>query len=109
MAATSFSTAFSLCDNKWHKVVATLVRNNVTVEVDEKASFTNSGNKNVAETGTSAPLYLGGKPESSNQVAALTYQGFEGCLRNVFVQNKQVDWFMLSKSVAIRKTSCPIS
>ncbi|XP_053394147.1 laminin subunit alpha-2-like isoform X2 [Mercenaria mercenaria] len=109
MTATSYSSAFNLCDNEWHKIRASLKRNNVTVEVDDRVSFSDSGSDDIVVTATSAPLYLGGKPESSNQAAALTNLGFEGCLRNVIVQNKQVDWFKLSRSVAIHKTSCPVS
>lgn len=62
MASTSFNSRFSLCDNEWHKIRATLMRNNVTVEVDEKTSYSNSGSSDIAVTATSAPLYLGGKP-----------------------------------------------
>ena len=35
--------------------------------------------------------------------------GFEGCLKDIKIQDQDVDWFNLSQTVNIYKTACPVT
>lgn len=62
-ARVGLRNRFSFCDNMWHTVKASYIKDSLTLRVDhyhEAYGFNGSGNGEGTVTG--APLYIGGLP-----------------------------------------------
>ncbi|KAJ8306050.1 hypothetical protein KUTeg_016595 [Tegillarca granosa] len=106
--AETVNDPYLLCDNKWHKIQASVIKNVVSVVVDdlENAYGSSGGSQRFSET--NSQLFLGGFPSAIPQGAAFTDAGFSGCLRNFVIDNNQVDWYQLVSSVDLHKAACPV-
>ncbi|XP_071118715.1 laminin subunit alpha-2-like [Haliotis cracherodii] len=95
------------CDQKWHRVTAEVIRNVVSIEVDDWGKRFGPSLGSLRTTPTDSPMFIGGMPESFPQVAASTREGFSGCMRNVNIDGNVVDWYSLVDSRNIRRSACP--
>ncbi|XP_033738423.1 laminin subunit alpha-2-like isoform X2 [Pecten maximus] len=112
-SATTSENQFSLCDNKWHTVEASVVGNVIKLNVDGKSQFGVSSRGDTFMT-TSSPLIVGGVPVFATvQGAASTNEDFEGCLRDFRFgrlegDTSPIDWFSIPIDSNIYKTGCPV-
>jgi len=56
---------FCLCDNRWHTVQATLIRNVVTLKVDDGRMLASVSSGTEMSLNTDNELYIGGFPSTS--------------------------------------------
>ncbi|XP_078319283.1 laminin subunit alpha-2-like isoform X3 [Crassostrea virginica] len=102
-----------ICDNRWHSLEATLIRNVVKLVVDGGDPQYGSSENTARNVTTSSALYVGGVPDYAvKQVASFNQgdgvaEGFEGCLRNFKIDSTPVEWFSLIERQNIQRTGCP--
>lgn len=57
------ATEYAICDNRWHRIHATYINDELTLRVDNlDQSYWLSDNGHLTEATTNSPLYIGGIP-----------------------------------------------
>ncbi|KAK3855199.1 hypothetical protein Pcinc_038380, partial [Petrolisthes cinctipes] len=108
-ARVGLRNRFSFCDNMWHTVKASYIKDSLTLRVDhyhEAYGFNGSGNDEGTVTG--APLYIGGLPESASQGTLTTRENFKGCIRNIVLNSERRDWTDMYKLQNVLLSACPV-
>lgn len=112
-AEKTFSTAFELCDGRWHTVKVQYEKNSISLKVDrhEVVYGLNEGTNEPLkmEPFTSAPLYVGGLPTGAPSGSLKTRESFQGCMRNIEVNDKRKDWLSDVRLFNVEPNACPIS
>ncbi|XP_041356954.1 laminin subunit alpha-2-like isoform X2 [Gigantopelta aegis] len=107
-ARSSNQNLYVACDKTWHTVKAQVLRNVISVQLDNMSEVFVPSPGNVRKTKTNSPLFIGGYPSSfAPQGAASSNVGFEGCMRNLSINGTVVDWYQLVDISAIQRTACP--
>lgn len=58
-----FATDYSACDNRWHRIQVTYIKDELTLKVDNlEQSYWLSDNGHLTQASTNSPLYIGGLP-----------------------------------------------
>ncbi|VDI10069.1 laminin, alpha 1/2 [Mytilus galloprovincialis] len=108
-SVVSENSEFELCDKSWHSVEAEVAGDVIELIVDGNNPLYGVSSFKDTDIDTSAPLFIGGLiSPTMKQEAALTTQGFEGCLRNFKINSAPVNFFNLVQSYDIHKTDCPV-
>lgn len=59
----SLESEYSICDNRWHKIQASFMNDQLTLKVDHlDKTYWLSDNGHLTEARTNSPLYIGGLP-----------------------------------------------
>lgn len=58
-----FASEYAVCDNKWHRIQAHYVNDELTLKVDQlDQKYWMSDNGHLTEAHTNSPLFIGGLP-----------------------------------------------
>ncbi|XP_064625468.1 laminin subunit alpha-1-like [Lineus longissimus] len=99
----------NLCDNKWHNIIAELIKNVVTIQVDHTQTEIGIDSGSTRQLETRSSMYLGGFPSTAlPQGATHSNDTFVGCMKNLFINGRRVDMYKLPESNGINRASCPV-
>ncbi|NXJ80686.1 LAMA2 protein, partial [Trogon melanurus] len=71
----------SLCDGRWHKVLANKMKHRLELTVDGRQVNGNSPNRASTSADTNDPVFVGGYPDGVTQFGLTTNIRFKGCIR----------------------------
>jgi len=94
-----------LCDGEWHLIKAQKAKNVITLEVDNITTAPGIAGPGIATTNTNDPLYIGGVPEMHRGVR--TTETYAGCIRDLYLANKQQNLNQAKVNGAVDIGSCP--
>ncbi|XP_063773402.1 laminin subunit alpha-2 isoform X3 [Pseudophryne corroboree] len=102
----------SLCDGRWHKVVANKIKHRLEMIVDDNKVEARSPNAASTSADTNDPVFVGGYPESVKQFGLTTNVSFKGCIRDLRLTKgtAKAQEINFSKSLEIKGVqplSCP--
>ncbi|KAK9510148.1 hypothetical protein O3M35_004992 [Rhynocoris fuscipes] len=104
-----FATDYTACDNKWHRIHVTYIKDELTLKVDNlEQSYWLSDNGHLTEAYTNCPLYIGGLPEHAPSGTLESRENFKGCIRNVIINGERRDWTQMAALHNILLSSCPL-
>ncbi|BES88583.1 laminin subunit [Nesidiocoris tenuis] len=104
-----FESEFAVCDNRWHRVQAHYVNDELSLRVDDRdQSYWLSDNGHLTATTTNSPLYIGGIPDYASIGTLGTREYFKGCIRNVIISGERRDWTAMAALHNVLHTSCPL-
>lgn len=105
-----FSSRFTVCDNRWHRVKAFFENDLLNLRVDNFPTvYGHSGNGIFTEASTNSPLFIGGLPEGAPSGTLGTRDNFKGCIRNIIIGKKLKDWTDMASLSNVLLSSCPVS
>ncbi|KAG1688578.1 Laminin subunit alpha-2 [Nymphon striatum] len=108
-AIQSFASKYFICDSKWHSVKVEFSKNSVSLRVDketEQFGFSDVvGNKIT----TKSPLYIGGIPDYESKGALGVRDNFVGCIKNLAINQRRVDWIDMAGLNNVLPNSCPVN
>lgn len=112
-AEHNFTTPFELCDGHWHTVKIQFTKKSISLKVDRNAEVyglkeQGATENHIQEPFTSAPLYIGGVPQFAPSGLLNTRNSFEGCMRNIEVNEKRQDWLSYVRLNQVEPNACPI-
>ncbi|XP_076462895.1 laminin subunit alpha-2-like isoform X2 [Babylonia areolata] len=97
------------CMRQWHTVEAQFAASSLRLKLDGQPDVFATSPSGSLTTPSKAPLLIGGAPSFfGNQIASSSNRGMYGCMRNVFINGNQVDWYMLNPSGSLLRTACPL-
>ncbi|XP_063877309.1 laminin subunit alpha-1-like isoform X1 [Scylla paramamosain] len=108
-ARVGLRNRFSFCDNMWHTVKASYIKDSLALRVDnhqEAYGFNGSGDHEGAITG--AELFIGGLPDMALQGTLTTRENFKGCIRNIVLNSERRDWTDMFKLQNVLLSACPV-
>ncbi|KAH3697066.1 hypothetical protein DPMN_084551 [Dreissena polymorpha] len=105
----SLKSQNGFCDNVWHKVKVGMEKRTIAMQVDDGEIYQDTLAGDITLSNLRAPLYLGATPDVFAKVASSRHRGYQGCMRDVIINNKQVNWFDLQRSFSLQKTACPVA
>ncbi|KAG8442191.1 hypothetical protein GDO86_011115 [Hymenochirus boettgeri] len=98
-----------LCDGQWHTIKVIQKQSVVQLEVDKELKKS-TGPKSVTQSSTASPLFIGGVPAALEAQRLPVKSSFNGCMKNVNINNKIIDFTKISTfSGAISLGRCPVS
>uniref|UniRef100_T1HX12 Laminin subunit alpha-2 n=1 Tax=Rhodnius prolixus TaxID=13249 RepID=T1HX12_RHOPR len=104
-----FATDYSACDNRWHRIQVTYIKDELTLKVDNlEQSYWLSDNGHLTQASTNSPLYIGGLPERAPSGTLESRENFRGCIRNVIINGERRDWVAMADLHNILLSSCPL-
>ncbi|XP_076440495.1 laminin subunit alpha-like [Babylonia areolata] len=113
--AGAISTTFTLpakntlCDGKWHTIIANKNKNVVTIMVDGMESpEPGVGSAKVSSADTNDPLYIGGVPDASAK-GIQTSDNYVGCIRNLRLNDQPQALSSGQVTGDIQLDSCPVN
>lgn len=105
--ATTVTPMQNLCGGRWHRITVIRNSNMLQLDVDSEINHAVASLNSKAED-LKAPVFVGGVPESMLAPRLTTRDSFTGCVRNFFIDGKQV---IFSKAAlvngAVSINSCP--
>nr|XP_022919111.1 laminin subunit alpha-1 isoform X1 [Onthophagus taurus] len=103
---TNSLSDYALCNNMWHNLTA-LISTELTVNVDgvSKSWVLSDDNKDEIE----GSLYIGGIPDYAPEGTLKVRENFKGCIRNLKIDENQVDWTKMEELNNISLNSCPVT
>ncbi|XP_076315810.1 laminin subunit alpha-1-like [Tachypleus tridentatus] len=108
-AMKSFMSKYDLCDNMWHQISVEYKENTVSLKVDREDLESGVSKSESTPSHSHHPLYIGGLPERAHKGMLQIQDNFKGCLRNVSINNKQLNWVHLDELQNVLPDSCPSS
>ncbi|XP_075729518.1 wing blister isoform X1 [Rhipicephalus microplus] len=106
-ARKKFGSRFAMCDGQWHQLRAHFSRNEISLRIDRDQVAYGLAPVTPAEPHTESPLYIGGLPEGSSNDALFGRDNFVGCLRNLAINDKRIDWIDMASLHDVLPNSCP--
>ncbi|KAH9488089.1 Laminin subunit alpha-2 [Bulinus truncatus] len=106
VAETTNENPFLYCDNMWHNVEAALVNNELSLFVD-KGPVMKTRILDSLLSANANFMFVGGSKSNFKQVASLSNDMLNGCLRNLAIDGAPVDWYSFVDQQNVRKTGCP--
>ncbi|XP_054719082.1 laminin subunit alpha-1-like [Uloborus diversus] len=106
-AVRTFESAYHVCDGQWHMVTAQYAHKAVTLKVDLFDVVVGLSQSVPLEPNTSTPLYIGGVPDDVPTGALLGRNNFIGCLRNIAINDRRVEWIDMAARHNVGPTACP--
>ncbi|KAF3427281.1 LOW QUALITY PROTEIN: hypothetical protein E2986_11364, partial [Frieseomelitta varia] len=106
-----FTSPYTICDNRWHRIQAVFNDEELALKVDEmdqKYGLPANVNYHIMDSSVSVPLYIGGLPASAPKGTLLTRDHFNGCIRNVMIGGERRDWTDMDELHNIHLSSCPV-
>ncbi|XP_075059154.1 laminin subunit alpha-2 isoform X2 [Mixophyes fleayi] len=102
----------SLCDGRWHKVVANKIKHRLEMIVDDNKVEAKSPNSASTSADTNDPVFVGGYPEDVKQFGLTTNVSFKGCIKDLKLTKGtgKAQEINFSKSLEIKGVqplSCP--
>nr|XP_054924777.1 laminin subunit alpha-1-like [Dermacentor andersoni] len=102
-----FGSRFAMCDGQWHLLRAHFSRNEISLRIDRHQVAYGLAPSTPSEPHTESPLYIGGLPEHSSNGALFGRDNFVGCLRNLAINDKRIDWIDMASLHNVLPNSCP--
>ncbi|KAK4880836.1 hypothetical protein RN001_008982 [Aquatica leii] len=106
---TNNLSEFALCDNHWHNVTAVYTSTEITINVDGVRKIWVQPDDETLVDELEAPLFIGGLPDYAPVGTLKMKENFKGCIRNMKIGNKAVDWLKLEKITNVLLDSCPMT
>ncbi|KAF7990369.1 hypothetical protein HCN44_000174 [Aphidius gifuensis] len=106
-----FSSSYTICDNQWHKIHGVLNYEELTLKVDDldkKYGLPVNLDDHFTTSTSPGSLYIGGLPNSLQSITSTTRDHFNGCIKNVIIDNERRDWTDMAELHNIHLSSCPI-
>ncbi|ROL08880.1 Laminin subunit alpha-4 [Anabarilius grahami] len=105
--STYVSPRQEICDGNWHKI--TVIRHGTVVQLDVDSEVNHVvGSVSESAQNTSAPVFIGGAPDSMLSHSLLIRRGYTGCMRNVSVNESPVSFSKAALvSGAVGVGTCP--
>ncbi|XP_053979211.1 laminin subunit alpha-1-like isoform X1 [Hylaeus volcanicus] len=106
-----FTSPYTICDNRWHRIQAVYNDEQLALKVDEldqKYGLPISVNYHIMGSTAFGPLYIGGLPASAPKGTLITRDHFNGCIRNVMIGGERRDWTDMDELHNIHLSSCPV-
>ncbi|XP_076668102.1 wing blister isoform X2 [Andrena cerasifolii] len=106
-----FTSPYTICDNRWHRIQAVYNEEELALKVDEmdqKYGLPVNANYHIMDSTVSGPLYIGGLPASAPKGTLITRDHFNGCIRNVMIGGERRDWTDMDELHNIHLSSCPV-
>ncbi|XP_076178093.1 laminin subunit alpha-1-like [Ptiloglossa arizonensis] len=106
-----FTSPYTICDNRWHRIQAVYNDEELALKVDEmdqKYGLPANVNYHIMDSTVSGPLYIGGLPASAPKGTLITRDHFNGCIRNVMIGGERRDWTDMDELHNIHLSSCPV-
>nr|XP_012147088.1 PREDICTED: laminin subunit alpha-2 isoform X4 [Megachile rotundata]XP_012147089.1 PREDICTED: laminin subunit alpha-2 isoform X4 [Megachile rotundata] len=106
-----FTSPYTICDNRWHRIQAVYNDEELALKVDEmdqKYGLPTNVNYHIMDSKVSGPLYIGGLPASAPKGTLITRDHFNGCIRNVMIGGERRDWTDMDELHNIHLSSCPV-
>ncbi|XP_051732085.1 laminin subunit alpha-4 [Ctenopharyngodon idella] len=89
--STYVSPRLEICDGNWHKI--TVIRDGTVVQLDVDSEVNHIvGSVSEPAQNTSAPVFIGGAPDSMLSHSLHIKRGYTGCMRNVSVNESPVSF-----------------
>ncbi|XP_061943056.1 laminin subunit alpha lam-3 isoform X4 [Apis cerana] len=110
-AEQRFTSPYTICDNRWHRIQAVYNDEELALKVDEmdqKYGLPPNVNYHMMDSTISGPLYIGGLPASAPKGTLMTRDHFNGCIRNVMIGGERRDWTDMDELHNIHLSSCPV-
>ncbi|XP_075525225.1 wing blister isoform X1 [Dermacentor variabilis] len=102
-----FGSRFAMCDGQWHLLRAHFSRNEISLRIDRHQVAYGLAPSTPSEPHTESPLYIGGLPEHTSNGALFGRDNFVGCLRNLAINDKRIDWIDMASLHNVLPNSCP--
>ncbi|KAI8787320.1 laminin subunit alpha-1 [Biomphalaria glabrata] len=106
VAETTNDNSFLYCDNKWHKVTAVLINSELSLTVDSGPTIKKTIVGSLDGVNSNY-MFIGGAKSNFKQIASLSNDMLNGCLRNMIIDGVPVDWYTFVDQQNVRKTGCP--
>lgn len=106
-ARKAFSSKLAKCDGRWHVLKVHLSPRELSLTVDHHKVFYALSPASLPEPHTQSPLYVGGLPEGGINGALFGRDSFVGCLRNMAINDKRIDWINMASLHNVLPNSCP--
>ncbi|GIZ05374.1 putative extracellular matrix glycoprotein laminin subunit beta [Caerostris extrusa] len=106
-AVRTFESAYYVCDGQWHMVTAQYAHKSVTLKVDLYDITIGMSETVPLEPYTAAPLYIGGIPDDLPNGAIHNRNNFVGCLRNIAINDRRVEWIDMAARHNVLSNACP--
>ncbi|XP_051174494.1 laminin subunit alpha-1 isoform X1 [Leptopilina boulardi] len=106
-----FSSSYTVCDNRWHKIQAVYNDEELALKVDDldqKYGLPANINYHSLDDTAASPLYIGGLPATTPKGTLMTRDHFNGCIRNVMIGGERRDWTDMTELHNIHLSSCPV-
>ncbi|ESP05355.1 hypothetical protein LOTGIDRAFT_227981 [Lottia gigantea] len=108
-AKSEIDTRFKYCDVNWHMVKARILGNVIGLSIDNEEEVLSNSPGQFEYMETETPLFIGGTQFAfKDQAATSVNAGFMGCIRDIKIKNKPLDWYDLVEFGSVRRTACPI-
>ncbi|XP_042207400.1 laminin subunit alpha-2-like [Homarus americanus] len=99
---------FNFCDNMWHTVKASYIKDSLSLRVDDyREAYGFNGSGNDERTLTGAPFYIGGLPDAALQGTLTARDNFKGCIRNIVLNSERRDWTDMYRLQNVLLNACP--
>ncbi|XP_069831051.1 laminin subunit alpha-2 isoform X3 [Dendropsophus ebraccatus] len=104
--------AGSLCDGRWHKVMANKIKHRLEMIVDENKVEASSANAASTSADTNDPVFVGGYPEDVKQFGLTTQVSFKGCIRDLKLAKgtarpQEINFSKSLEIKGVQPLSCP--
>lgn len=106
-ARKAFGSRFAMCDGQWHQLRAHFSHDEISLRIDRHQVAYGLAPVTSAEPHTKSPLYIGGLPQGSTNGALFGRDNFVGCLRNLAINDKRIDWIDMASLHNVLPNSCP--
>ncbi|GBM16550.1 Laminin subunit alpha-1 [Araneus ventricosus] len=106
-AVRTFESSYYVCDGQWHMVTAQYAHKSVTLKVDLFDVTVGMSHTVPLEPNTASPLYIGGIPDDVPSGAAHNRNNFIGCLRNIAINDRRVEWIDMAARHNVLSNACP--
>nr|XP_042897336.1 laminin subunit alpha-1 isoform X3 [Parasteatoda tepidariorum] len=103
----TFDSPYYLCDGQWHMVTAQYAYKTVTLKVDLFDLVIGHSSSAPLEPTTSSPLFIGGIPDNLPSGALHSRSNFVGCLRNLAINDRRVEWIDMASRHHVLPNACP--
>ncbi|XP_071547005.1 laminin subunit alpha-1-like isoform X2 [Panulirus ornatus] len=108
-ARVGLRNKFSFCDNMWHTVKASYIKDSLSLRVDNyREAYGFNGSSNDKTTITGAPLYIGGLPDAALPGTLTSQENFKGCIRNIVLNSERRDWTDMYRLQNVLLNACPV-
>lgn len=100
------------CDGQWHSLTAVKERNIISLQVDSSDELVgfDVGSAANLKSDTNMPLFIGAIPEGSIGLVDVVAERtpFDGCIRNVKIDSKPIDFTSAFGSTEFVSGFCPL-